>query len=320
MRTSTCCTQSFGGGGWKQKEASLCTKWKNLCKREGSGGLGFRDLNLFNQVLLAKQSWRILRNPDSLLFKVLRGWYFKYGDFLKAPIGNNSSLTWKSIVWGRDLFREGYMWRVGNGRHIYIDEDPWILRSGSRYPLFVSEALKGRRVSDLLNSNGGWNEEVISKNFFTSNVEDILVIPLGQAEEKDEIVWNLDLKEKFSMRSVYHLATKIQREGEASGSDEENQARWRKIWKLKIIPRVKICLWKIIKNLIPSKLNLINRGMDINPCSMMCRVALESSVHSLWSCKKARNIWSELFPSLMEDANLCREGLDMAMIWDMVSG
>lgn len=230
--------------------------------------MGFRDISLFNQALLAKQSWRILRAPDSLLFKVLRGRYFRSGDFLNAPIGNNSSLTWKSIVWGRDLFKEGYRW-VGNGKHVIINEDPWLSREGSRSPVVVPDRLKGRRVSELINPNGEWNEEEVRRNFIPSDAEDILTIPIGTPQSKDEIIWAIDSKGVFKVKSAYHLANKIQRAKEASGSNENAHAKGGNIWKLDIIPRAKICIWNILNNLIPTKMNLIARGLDINLCCSM---------------------------------------------------
>lgn len=62
-------------------------------KCKDSGGLGFMDLNMFNQALLAKQSWRIMRDLESLLSKVLRGRYFRNEDFLNALVGAHSSLA-----------------------------------------------------------------------------------------------------------------------------------------------------------------------------------------------------------------------------------
>ena len=43
--------------------------WDNLCVSKCNGGLGFRELQSFNLVMLAKQGWKILNDPDSILVK-----------------------------------------------------------------------------------------------------------------------------------------------------------------------------------------------------------------------------------------------------------
>jgi len=47
-------------------------KWKELTKSKMEGGMGFRDLALFNDSLLAKQALRLLKNQDSLFYKVFK--------------------------------------------------------------------------------------------------------------------------------------------------------------------------------------------------------------------------------------------------------
>jgi hypothetical protein len=41
--------------------------WERLGHSKYVGGLGFRDLVLFNKALLAKQGWRLIQNPYSLI-------------------------------------------------------------------------------------------------------------------------------------------------------------------------------------------------------------------------------------------------------------
>ena len=50
-------------------------------KKGEGGGLGFRDLHLFNLAMLARQGWRLIQDPDSLCGQILRA---KYGSLLTA--------------------------------------------------------------------------------------------------------------------------------------------------------------------------------------------------------------------------------------------
>lgn len=291
----------FWWGAVGDRRKIYWASWKKLCVSKDRGGIGFRDLSLFNQALLAKQSWRIMRDPESLLSKVLKGRYCRNGDFLNAPEGSNSSLVWKSIVWGRDLFKEGFRWRVGNGRHIYIDHDPWIPRQGSRTPVVVLAAMKGRRVCELILDNGDWNEPLIKNLFIPSDAGDILSIPLGLPSERDQIIWNAESKGFFSVKSAYHLTSNLLQAKESTGSGLKNgPGDWRIGWKLNIQPKVKIGLWKILKNWIPTKVNLIEKGMDLNPLCAFCRCSREDVNHIFWDCKQVRKIWSIFFPKLMK--------------------
>lgn len=57
------------------------------------GGLGFQDIRSFNLALLAKQGWRLITNPGSLLAQVYKACYFPSGDFLTANFGTRLLAT-----------------------------------------------------------------------------------------------------------------------------------------------------------------------------------------------------------------------------------
>jgi hypothetical protein len=64
------------------------------------GGMGFRDLKLFNQALLARQAWRLIAFPDSLCARLMKAKYYPAGEltdtaFILKPItGMARNLTW----------------------------------------------------------------------------------------------------------------------------------------------------------------------------------------------------------------------------------
>ena len=63
--------------------------WSRMCKSKLEGGIGFRDLYAFNLAMLAKQGWRMLENPTSLMALMYKARYFPHGDILS--ISSNSS-------------------------------------------------------------------------------------------------------------------------------------------------------------------------------------------------------------------------------------
>jgi hypothetical protein len=67
--------------------------WERMGRSKSVGGMGFRDLVLFNKAMLARQGWGILQNPSSLMVAVIQAKYFPHGDFLKASLGNKPSFA-----------------------------------------------------------------------------------------------------------------------------------------------------------------------------------------------------------------------------------
>ena len=54
------------------KRGIHCTKWEKLCIPREESGISFRLIHEFNLALLAKQLWRLVQYPYSLVARVLR--------------------------------------------------------------------------------------------------------------------------------------------------------------------------------------------------------------------------------------------------------
>lgn len=111
--------------GWQRsfKKKKNFSRWqRDLNKEEG---LRFRDLELFNQVLIAKQAWRVLRDPNSLASQILKGKYFPKVDFLQVTDKNKSTFPWKSLIWGK-VIQHGVRWKMRHGRKIKVSNNPWL--------------------------------------------------------------------------------------------------------------------------------------------------------------------------------------------------
>jgi len=100
--------------------------WEKLTRSKKKGGLGFRDLHLFNLAMLVRQAWRLLTNPNSLCGRVLKAKYFPNNNILECQVKGGISYSWRSILQGVELMKKGIIWRVGDGSNIKIWTDPWI--------------------------------------------------------------------------------------------------------------------------------------------------------------------------------------------------
>jgi hypothetical protein len=100
--------------------------WEWLSTPKDLGGMGFRDLVVFNQAMLGRQCWRLLTDQSSLSARVLKARYFPNCNFWDAPRPRTSSFTWRSILFGRELLKKGVRWGIGNGKSTKIMSDNWI--------------------------------------------------------------------------------------------------------------------------------------------------------------------------------------------------
>ena len=95
-------------------------KWDDLCQHKSQGGLGFKDLVMFNEAMLAKLAWRLLQDDNSLFYRVFKARFFPNGTILDAKETPFASYAWKSILKGREVIKKGALWRVGDGKQIRI--------------------------------------------------------------------------------------------------------------------------------------------------------------------------------------------------------
>jgi hypothetical protein len=100
-------------------------KWSNLCSLKHMGGMGFRELQKFNDALLAKRVWRLIHYQSSLFYKVFKAKFFPNFTIMESRFSTRAPFAWKNILQACDVIRRGAQWRVGNGHSIRIWGDRW---------------------------------------------------------------------------------------------------------------------------------------------------------------------------------------------------
>lgn len=141
-------TSNYWWSGSKSSRGIHWLKWSKLCSPKKQGGLGFRNILLFNQALLAKQAWKFVHNTNSLAYHVLKGKYFPTSNFLRENKGRDSSYTWRSIIWGRELLLNGMWRRIGNGEDTKIYDHRWLPRPGKFRPFLHGSRWSGVSINE----------------------------------------------------------------------------------------------------------------------------------------------------------------------------
>lgn len=167
----------------------------------------FRDVQVFNLALLAKQAWRLIHNTSSLFFKVYKSRYFPNCSFKDAELGSNPYYVWRSLLAAWEILWEGSRWRVGDGNTIGVTTHKWLSNRSD----FLGKQQMGLKVKVLIDSNiMQWDREKIFDIFAHKTRMEIMSISLQQnTMGRDVLVWKENQSQSFSVKSAYRIAIRM---------------------------------------------------------------------------------------------------------------
>ncbi|GJS47284.1 RNA-directed DNA polymerase, eukaryota, reverse transcriptase zinc-binding domain protein [Tanacetum coccineum] len=68
------------------------------------------------------------------------------------------------------------------------------------------------------------------------------------------------------------------------------------IWNRYLPKKINIFLWRAVRDRLPSRWNLSRRGIELDSLTCpTCDSSVETSIHSLWLCSLAADIWNKVF-------------------------
>lgn len=144
--------------------------------------------------------------------------YFPDKDILGAKKKCGMSYTWRSIMQGIEVMKNGMIWRVGNGKKINIWAYPWLPREWLRRSVTPRAGTLRTEVEDLMDPiSERWDEELIRQTFWDEDVSLILSI-LVHVELEDVMAWYYDTKGLFSVRSPYKVRGASEIRGRRGGA------------------------------------------------------------------------------------------------------
>ena len=204
-------------------------KWEFLCKPKSKGGLDFRKLGKFNEVMLAKQVWRLVYDTDSLFYKVFKAKYFPTGTIFDAKVGSGL-FAWRSILKARKVILLGARWQIGDGSLVKFFKDSWLPGAQSGRVLSPVSVLSEEATMDQLidRDSRWWNSALVDFIFIPFEAQLIKSILVCLLDQQDFLVWPHSRTGLYQVRYGYHLLCESQVNEAASSSDTDGQ---RKFWK-----------------------------------------------------------------------------------------
>ncbi|XP_057247591.1 uncharacterized protein LOC130589950 [Beta vulgaris subsp. vulgaris] len=283
--------RSFFWGQKKEEKKMAWVAWEKMYGSKNEGGLGMRNLVVFNKAMLAKQAWRVLKYPESLMAKVLKNKYFPNTTLMKVKVSPMASFTWKSILSARDLLDKGIRKVVGNGLHIDIWDDPWV-PTLPRYRVIPQERRDNRpqMVNEFIGERG-WQKGELERWLSKWEVDEIMRIPLPIRHCEDKWCWSHTKNGEFSVRSAYYVELAQRKTNKATASTDVTKQVWKKLWSALVPNKVRHFGWKALHNGLPMRDNLSRRGCVVDNICPMCGSDVETPFHALVLCPSAQVVW-----------------------------
>ncbi|GAU25274.1 hypothetical protein TSUD_17870 [Trifolium subterraneum] len=160
---------SFWWGGGANNGGIKWLAWDRMTYPKEYGGLGFRDLHLFNMATVAKQGWNLITKPNTLVAKVYKARRY--------------------------------------GTKINVMNEPWLKKEDELWmQLPQAQGMTNLYVNQLMLPNEKeWDSNKIHMLFPSYVAKSILVVPLFEDVEEDHLVWDDDMYGHYNVKSGYKL-------------------------------------------------------------------------------------------------------------------
>ena len=239
-----------------------------------------------NIALLTRWLWRIANGEGGLWLTIIRNKYLR-GQPLAFCQCTGGSQFWQSVIQLLPVLHIGTSISVGSGASTLFWFDRWLGDAplAARFPeLFAIAADPRVSVETALIDLG---RLAFRRPFgplevaaWDSLLQDIALLPMDVAEDRDVLSWRLEPSGRFSTKSLYGAIA-------PSAAPEPFSL----IWDICLPLKIRIFLWQWIRGRLPSGVEVLKRN---GPGDGMCPICgtIEDANHIFFSCHSAQFLWA----------------------------
>lgn len=263
--------------------------WDVTCLPKKEGGLGLRNLTVWNHTLCLRLIWVLFYSSESLWASWTKENRIQDKVFWEIEPADHFSWTWKTILALRHEASSLLKCRLGNGKQASFWHDSWtpfgplvkyIGQQGPRELGIPSDAF----IASVL-THEGWNmrharsDRAMDLQIHLSSVR----IPQLFIFD-DEYYWcvnDLEL-DKFSTKHTWKFLR-------PRGPVQDWTAT---VWFKGSVPRHAFHLWFTQLDRLPTRTRLASWGLPIDQSCCLCGNALENRDHLFLRCEVSQHLWS----------------------------
>ncbi|XP_074374535.1 uncharacterized protein LOC141714938 [Apium graveolens] len=215
----------------------------------------------------------------------------------------------------QDMVKQDCRKRIGDGRSTEVWKIPWLsCKLNGFLTTLMPEELSDTLVYNLMEEDGTrWGDELLRDICNGRDGKLIQQIPIPVRQRNDSWFWLLDVKGEFSVRSCYR-----QLQGEM---DYPNAVFWKKLWSLNLPGKIINFLWRTCRFCLPTAAALATKSVNLSTNCLWCRSCVEDSIHILFECNFAQDVWksvglwevvsvnlnSDVFVTMQKIFSVCRK-------------
>lgn len=262
--------------------------WKSICRPKEQGGLGFKPLENWNNVLMVKHLWNVASKKDSLWVKWVNIYRLKGRSIWEIDNDSNASWGWNKLLSLRDMVRPFIKHSLGNGQETNMWHDTWC--EGGPLDKFITS----RQVFSAGFSNGDTVENLSHNGHLQVPIDwcdqypvfneasNIILNP----SKKDEVKWLHKMKSlvKFSVNKAWK---DLRPQGE--------EVLWSKVvWFPNLIPKHAFILWLLMHERLPTQDKILKWYPNMNLRCSLCNNGQDSHDYLFFNCNYSRMVWQQM--------------------------
>ncbi|VFQ74351.1 unnamed protein product [Cuscuta campestris] len=196
---------------------------------------------------------------------------------------------------------------------------PWLLDEANPYLLSAPLGMGDNpRVADWIDRDlHSWNIPLLNSLLCPRDVHEIQKLPFNYYLQ-DIWYWKGDVWGHDTVKDGYRKFM-----GEALL--DPSFSCWGRLWKIPVAPKVRVCLWRAVRGILPTLCTLISKGLELESHCPVCGSTGETTEHIFLTCPLANSVWNLLalegnrssaseFPSWLQQVMITSSTVDLQRI------